>query len=132
MENEWIDWYGGECPVEPTEKLEVTLRGGETLTRIASQLFWDIKNSASDIIKYRVIEPTPENILEGFKRFKWNTFSKLEPVGVKVLVMTEDYQVLKAFRKTHAVGYNKAPQYYYVDSGEPFSDSVKPVMWAYC
>jgi len=49
-----------------------------------------------------------------------------------VLVLTEDYQVLKGYRKEHAGGYSKAPQYYYVEGGEPFSENVKPVMWAYC
>jgi len=75
---------------------------------------------------------TPEQILENFQRLKWNTFSLLEPVGVHVLVLTEDYQVLKGYRKVHAGGYSKAPQYYHVEGGEPFSENVKPVMWAYC
>lgn len=54
---EWIDWHGGECPVDGDVMVEFTLRSGYIETRKAKKLGWEHGEffPSSDIIKYRII-----------------------------------------------------------------------------
>jgi len=52
----WIEWHGGECPVDGCVKVEYRLRDGETSNEPASCLAWEHEGECYDIIAYRVIE----------------------------------------------------------------------------
>ncbi|MGC0872679.1 hypothetical protein WKG92_07250 [Pantoea agglomerans] len=61
----WIDWRGGECPVDCSEiKVTIKLRGGRLITSDCA-LGWDwgrrSNDSDSDIIAYRIIPEQPTN-----------------------------------------------------------------------
>jgi hypothetical protein len=54
----WIEWKGGECPVDPETKVRVELRDGTRDTGLAREFLWnhvDGRTAASrlDIIAYR-------------------------------------------------------------------------------
>lgn len=54
-ESGWIDWNGGECPVDPVQKVEAMLRCGELHFATASRFEWDCRDADTDIIAYRVV-----------------------------------------------------------------------------
>lgn len=54
----WIDWGGGECPVNPSEMVDVIFgRGGRVSTNIADCWRWNHSWTDSDIIAYRLHKP---------------------------------------------------------------------------
>lgn len=58
----WIEWAGGECPVDNLRHVEVKLRDGFiNSTSLAGELGWgwclDEEWAESDIIAYRVVKP---------------------------------------------------------------------------
>lgn len=53
---DWIDWNGGECPVDPGTQVEVRLRDGRGVVGLADNLHWRKECAISDIIAYRVVE----------------------------------------------------------------------------
>lgn len=64
MVGEWIEWEGGECPVNPDTRVEVKFRdGGREGSTPASywadggDVFncWKHADTSSDIIAYRVV-----------------------------------------------------------------------------
>ena len=67
-ENEFIDWQGGECPVDSETVVEVKFTGGGKTTagRPAGVFNWQRRNIGGDIIAYRVVEPPKPEIPEGF------------------------------------------------------------------
>lgn len=68
-ENEFIDWQGGECPVDPDTIVEVMLSNDSVVVnRRAGGFDWQRGNYGGDIIAYRVIDaPKPQvKIPEGF------------------------------------------------------------------
>lgn len=51
----WIEWRGGECPVNPSEMVDVIFgRGGRMSTNIADCWRWNHSGTDSDIIAYRL------------------------------------------------------------------------------
>lgn len=57
--NDWILWSGGNCPVDPAQRVEVLFRNGTTDdTRRADLWYWKwVKEDNSyDIIAYRVVK----------------------------------------------------------------------------
>lgn len=71
MSNEWIDWLGGDCPVEKGVLVDVRYRDGvEALglqarqnvvgKRDAQQAFWDDEGKSNDIVAYRLSEEAAE------------------------------------------------------------------------
>lgn len=52
---EWIEWTGGECPVEGHRRVEARLRDGTIETADADLFFWDHIDDDSDIVAYRVL-----------------------------------------------------------------------------
>lgn len=52
---EWIEWAGGECPVECYRRVEVRLRDGRECRRDADGLEWDHIGDGSDIVAYLVL-----------------------------------------------------------------------------
>ena len=60
MENEgWIEWAGGECPVDSLTNVEIRGRDGCLDTGAADEWCWDwmLTWPESDIIAYRITEP---------------------------------------------------------------------------
>lgn len=59
--NGWIDWHGGECPVEESSLVEVQYRNEKAIhikgVVEAGQLCWSHDNSDGDIIAYRLHQP---------------------------------------------------------------------------
>lgn len=57
LAKKWIDWHGGECPVDGNVKVEVELRSGHIETRKAKKWAWERNGllPSGDIIKYRII-----------------------------------------------------------------------------
>lgn len=54
----WIEWSGGECPVNYNTQVEIRLRNGEDDLRHAGGFRWDTSGVASyDIVAYRIIKP---------------------------------------------------------------------------
>jgi len=57
-EGEWIEWKGGECPVDASTVVEIKWRFGATNTDNADCYDWvisDKENKLGDIIAYRII-----------------------------------------------------------------------------
>ena len=70
MENEWIEWAGGECPVEREILIDARLRDGTTMHNEMAGDFCPLDKTADasncnfmhdggglDIIAYRIAEP---------------------------------------------------------------------------
>lgn len=57
LEEPWIEWCGGDCPVDPERIVEFKLRSGPIDTSRARYLRWDVhkRNPEGDIIAYRVL-----------------------------------------------------------------------------
>lgn len=58
MEDGWIEWNGGECPVAEQSRVQVKFRAGGTRTRKAANTAWDHRpdfGRALDVIAYRVV-----------------------------------------------------------------------------
>lgn len=54
----WIEWKGGECPVDPSSAVQVRTRGQPVATYpivLAWSLKWSHDNFAGDIVAYRVV-----------------------------------------------------------------------------
>lgn len=72
----WIDWAGGECPVDPCTLVEVELRDRVKDTRLAGEYWWTHGGDHSpggDIVRYRVVKqpeapeaPTTQTVMVSF------------------------------------------------------------------
>jgi hypothetical protein len=58
---EWIEWKGGECPVEYQKSVGVKLRGDVETSDTASAFYWHHGGDRGDIIAYRIIPEQPTN-----------------------------------------------------------------------
>lgn len=59
----WIEWHGGECPVEPETIVRIRLRDGQESLNSTARFWADgpqdwWKHQGHDIIAYRVVEPS--------------------------------------------------------------------------
>ncbi len=52
----WIEWKGGECPVDIGVLVEFEMRDGDKNTALSTILDWSHELRSDDIIAYRVIE----------------------------------------------------------------------------
>lgn len=78
----WIEWGGGECPVEEGVLVDVKYRDGAIKKglralipnsgRSASRLFWIKDNLPTDIIAYRLHKPTKS---EQVRADAWNAYA---------------------------------------------------------
>jgi len=58
IDDGWIEWKGGECPVEIGTPIDLKFRDGALwLNDIASYLDWRHMGDSRDIIAYRVVKP---------------------------------------------------------------------------
>jgi len=60
MTNDWIEWAGGECPVEGSVLVDTRFRRGNVIERLeAGFWYWshasNRRDKPSDIIAYRVV-----------------------------------------------------------------------------
>lgn len=60
MENEeWIEWEGGECPVDPDTRVDIKFNNGKTNNALTAE-FWVWEHlgfdAPYDIIAYRIID----------------------------------------------------------------------------
>lgn len=55
----WIDWHGGDCPVNENTIVECKLRNFHISKFYADNFHWNHNSDLSDIIAYRVV-PQPE------------------------------------------------------------------------
>lgn len=55
-EDGWIEWNGGECPVNLDAMVKVQFRDGDMDYSDARKLYWRHHASAGDIIAYRVVK----------------------------------------------------------------------------
>lgn len=53
----WIDWPGGECPIDSAAFVEYKMRNGQVDTEDAHLLRWDHLGFLGDIIAYRLHQP---------------------------------------------------------------------------
>lgn len=59
----WIEWKGGECPVEPDAVVEVRMRDGRTATfddGAVDEFWWGNDGCSVDILAYRIVKPAAE------------------------------------------------------------------------
>jgi hypothetical protein len=71
--SEWIEWNGGECPVERGVLVDVRYRDGSEKLRIpalvdhdsrdAIQCYWDNDRVGCDIVSYRLSETQPQILM---------------------------------------------------------------------
>jgi hypothetical protein len=59
LEDGWIEWKGGECPVDGDVVVEVKFRAGGNGSEKALYYRWASWNSHADIIAYRVVMQAP-------------------------------------------------------------------------
>lgn len=55
-ESDWIDWGGGDCPVEFDVIVEYKLRSDRRYTSVARYLCWYHEGGENDIIAYRIVK----------------------------------------------------------------------------
>ena len=60
----WIEWNGGECPVDSKTKVEVGLRVGQVFECWPEQAEWLHHSDPADIVKYRVAQPAQPHQLD--------------------------------------------------------------------
>ena len=90
----WIDWGGGECPVNASEMVDVMFGcGGRVSTNIADCWRWDHNGTDSDIIAYRLhqsqeaAQPEADGETDLNERIEhdaapvWNGEGVIPPVG---------------------------------------------------
>lgn len=57
IEPEWIEWYGGDCPVDANTQVAYRLRDGkECQPQYADGLMWDHIGVWNDIVAYRPVQ----------------------------------------------------------------------------
>ena len=54
--SEWIDWFGGECPVSPDKLVYTWNRRGKVLNSKASKRNWKWDGSGNDIVAYQLVD----------------------------------------------------------------------------
>lgn len=60
-ENDWVEWTGGECPVDHDALVEAELVAGVGLIRRACAIQWGTFGDTVDVVRYRVITKTTDN-----------------------------------------------------------------------
>lgn len=60
-EGEWIEWGGGDCPVDKNAKVEFKSPGGAAGLQRAKYLNWFHNGAGDDIIAYRIIQERATN-----------------------------------------------------------------------
>ena len=67
MSDMWIEWSGGECPVDSGIQIDVVYRsGGKSHCIDCESVRWSHKGAMGDIIAYRLHRECPEDDQKGF------------------------------------------------------------------
>ena len=66
-----------------------------------------------------------------FNSIKWNPIYMHEPVGVEVLLLTEELKIIRGKRLEPSRVKHEPNTYYSVDTLEPLFGYKKPIKWAY-
>jgi hypothetical protein len=109
-ENEFIDWQGGECPVDPDTIVQVRLSGNDGYCiRRAGDLRWCHTNFSGDIVEYRVVKDdvSPKvEIPEGFTPWTGGKCPVDPDTGVDVILAdgTSGGSEAKGFDWSHVEG----------------------------
>ena len=51
----WVEWTGGECPIEQGVRVEIRFRDGEVITVVNHGFRWDHNGLGGDIVAYREV-----------------------------------------------------------------------------
>lgn len=54
--SDWIEWYGGKCPVQARALVEVRYRDGDKETRQSGETRWSHLGYPGDVVAYRLAE----------------------------------------------------------------------------
>ena len=60
--NNWIEWSGGEMPVDGKRDVDYKLKSGLVSQNNAGSLYWGRSGSHYDIVAYRLSEQQGESI----------------------------------------------------------------------
>jgi hypothetical protein len=85
----WIEWLGGNCPVNDMQIVEVQVRSGSTYTDYAGEWVWAHEGTNVDIFHYRVVPVTP----------------KVEPIHAALNTLSSE----KPTNPKDAIGVRKVP-----------------------
>ena len=103
MSNEWIEWKGGECPVEVGTLVDVRYRNGEENFHVEAGIWiytsgsdpealahdWIHDDNDYDIIAYRLHQPEPVK--------SWHDLGEFPPAGTVCEVFGLDDQWHETF-----------------------------------
>ena len=53
---QWVEWYGGDCPVHPLATVDYQMRNGERCVDKAGQLDWSIQGNEWDVVRFCILE----------------------------------------------------------------------------
>ena len=70
----WIEWHGGDCPVDGETMVEVRLRIGWTEKVTAANAFWGHGDERGDIVAYRIDHEATLKAMTA-SRDKWRDLS---------------------------------------------------------
>ena len=59
---EWVEWYGGDCPVHPLATVHYQMRNGERCVDKADQLDWSIQGDEWDVVRFCILEEYKEPV----------------------------------------------------------------------
>ena len=100
--SDWIEWNGGECPVDGETMVAVNFRLGTSDTNIkAHSLYWGHGIRGGDIVTYRIVKEEAQTLnkpeaVKGFNASGSKYLRDIQTIGGKVDV----YAVLEAFDVT--------------------------------
>lgn len=63
MSGEWINWWGGDCPVAPNAEGEIKFSDGKTSKGNIGAVDWEWRSGGryGDIVAYRLREPSEQS-----------------------------------------------------------------------
>lgn len=65
VDDGWVEWHGGECPVQPNDRAQVMCRNQATpLTGRALDFCWEHNGTNGDIVRYRIIKAKEQTVPE--------------------------------------------------------------------
>lgn len=114
MSNDWIEWGGGECPVDELAKVRLLFRGEEVsespeIGTPAGYLEWDHQGGGGDIVAYRVVEQpgastTALTQQHGGTHYRDCKIQPVEFIEANRLGFLEGSIIKRATRHGHATG----------------------------
>lgn len=72
--SQWVEWKGGECPVEKGAIVDYKLRDGYESSVTANSLFWEHRHIGNDIVAYRISDKIQPKVDDRRERFAMKVF----------------------------------------------------------